>query len=285
MLYSSPAKINLSLHITGKRDDGFHNLQSLVAFTDFADEIFIEQSDVHLLIFQGEFATGIDLQNNSLTRTLQVLEHYTARPLPCSVRVIKNIPSGAGLGGGSSNAATLFHALIDFYDLEIPRDDLAIMAASIGSDVPACLYATPLLMSGRGEICSPAPSFPTLPVILIKPEFHHPTIDIYKNLSMPIFSEAVEYPDFFDTGNELCRFLKTHTRNDLENPAFKLSPDLKTMLKFLESQKNCLLARMTGSGSALCAVFDDDESAHNTLNAAQKKYPSLWGIHTYLIGG
>lgn len=285
MLYSSPAKINLFLHITGKRDDGFHNLQSLVAFTDFADQIFIEQSDFHQLAFQGDFISGIDLQNNSLTRTIQVLEHYIARALPCSVRVTKNIPSGAGLGGGSSNAATLFHALIDLYDLEIPRDDLAIMAASIGSDVPACLYATPLLMTGRGEICSPAPSFPTLPVILIKPEFHHLTIDIYKNLSMPVFSEVVQYPDFFDTGDELCRFLKTKTRNDLENPAFKLSPALKTMLKFLESQKNCLLARMTGSGSALCAVFEDDESAHNALNTVQKKYPSLWGIQTYLIGG
>ena len=283
--YLSPAKINLSLHITGKRTDGFHNLQSLVAFTDFSDDIFIKKSNEHSLTFQGEQATNIDPQYNSITKVIYALERYTDQSLPVSVKVTKHIPSGAGLGGGSSNAATLFHALIDLYNLDIPLDDLNQMALSVGSDVPACLLSTPLIMQGRGELCTPAPSFPTMNLVIIKPPVSHATIDIYKNLSITDFSQAISFPDFFDSQAALMKFLKTNSRNDLEKPALNMTQLLASLIKDMGSQKNCYLARMSGSGSAVFGVFDDTDSAEKALNALQKKYPALWGISTHLIGG
>ena len=282
---ASPAKLNLHLHITGKRDDGFHDLDSLVGFADFGDEIVVEPSPNHSLTFIGEFSGGVDPSKNSVLTAWRSLELLTGRDLPCAITVSKNIPIGAGLGGGSGNAATTLHALIDFFGLEIGADDLMEIAARIGSDVPVCLHSAPTIMAGRGEILSPAPSFPTIPMVILFPRTPHPTAEIYKRLSMKQFSDAATFPDYFSSPATFCEFLNTKTRNDLMVPAAEYSPALPALLKLLREQKQCLFTRMTGSGSAIFGLFNDEMAADNALNTIQKKFPNYWGISTYLIGG
>ncbi len=245
----SPAKINLYLHITGRRDDGYHDLDSLVCFTDFGDEITITKSANSIFSKSGPFAHDIpDDESNSLKKAWRGLELYMGHDLPCHVHIQKNIPSGAGLGGGSSNAAALLHGLIDHFSLSIDYNDILDMAASIGSDVPVCLHQSPMMMRGRGEVCNAGPSFPTTPILLIKPNTSHPTAEIYKLLSMQNYSSQLSPPDYFDTTDELISWLKNNTKNDLETPAFQMSPELPEIMSFVSKQKDCLLVRMTGSG-------------------------------------
>jgi 4-diphosphocytidyl-2-C-methyl-D-erythritol kinase len=285
MILTSPAKLNLFLHITNKFDDGYHELQSLVAFTDFGDKISMTPSDTKTLTFTGEFGNTILPHNNSVTRTWNALELYTGRTLSADITIQKNIPIGAGLGGGSSNAATIFHALIDMFDIEISHDDLIHLASQIGSDVPVCLHQQPMIISGKGEICTPAPSFPTIPVVILYPRFEHLSRDIYQSLSIKQFSNVVDFPEYFESPEMLAKFLMKYTNNDLIEPALQKSPTLKDLLHQMGKQKNSLLTRMTGSGSACFSLFTDTLSADNGLKNLQKKFPDYWGISTYLIGG
>jgi 4-diphosphocytidyl-2-C-methyl-D-erythritol kinase len=285
MIVISPAKINLSLHITNKLDDGYHELQSLVAFTDFGDEISITPSDTKALIFTGEFSKAISPHNNSITKVWNALELYTGQTLNADITITKYIPIGAGLGGGSSNAATIFHALIDLFDINIAHDDLMHLASQIGSDVPVCLHQQPMIISGKGEICMPAPSFPTIPIVILYPRFEHLSRDIYQSLSIKQFSNVVDFPECFESPEMLATFLIKYTNNDLIEPALQKSPTLKELLHQMGKQKNSLLTQMTGSGSACFSLFTDTLSADNGLKNLQKKFPDYWGISTYLIGG
>ena len=205
------------------------------------------------------------------------------RDLPCHIHITKNIPAGAGLGGGSSNAASVLHGLIDHFQLQIDYDDIMHMALSIGSDVPVCFHQSPTIMRGCGEDCTPAPTFPTIPMVVIWPNFAHPTGDIYARLAGS-YSVPVTIPDYFDDARDLTNFLKISTRNDLEIPAFELSPQLKDMIKFLSSQKRAMMTRMPGSGSAFFALFETTEDADKALASFQKKFPNLWGISTFCLG-
>ena len=282
---TSPAKLNLFLHITGKRDDGFHDLQSLVAFADYGDVITISKSNTPIFSKDGPFADVIpDDQNNSMKKAWRGLELYMGRDLLCHIHITKNIPAGAGLGGGSSNAASVLHGLIDHFQLQIDYDDIIHMASSIGSDVPACFHQSPTIMTGRGEVCTPAPTFPLIPMVMIWPHIMHPTATIYQNLAPSNWSAPVDIPEFFDDARDVISFLKSKTRNDLEQPAIHLSPLIADILKSLNGQKRCLFTRMTGSGSACFAFFDTQDDADAALTNIQKKFPNMWGISTFCLG-
>jgi 4-diphosphocytidyl-2-C-methyl-D-erythritol kinase len=281
---TSPAKINLYLHVIGKRDDGYHDLDSLVAFAHYGDEISISQSSTPIFSKDGAFAHVIpNDQNNAIKKAWRGLELYTGRDLPCHIHITKNIPAGAGLGGGSSNAASVLHGLIDHFQLQIDYNDIMDMALSIGSDVPVCFHQSPTIMRGRGGDCTPAPTFPTIPMVIIWPHITHPTGDIYARLS-GAYSAPVTVPEYFYDAHDLTNFLKTSTQNDLENPAFQLSPQLADMIKYLSSQKRALFTRMTGSGSAFFALFETTNDAQNALTSFQKKFPNMWGISTFCLG-
>lgn len=269
----APAKINLHLHITGRRDDGYHNLDSLVAFIDFFDEISIRDNSSYNLHINN--APDCDKTNNLVTRATKLLAaHFDIKP-NINIDLTKLIPMGAGLGGGSSDAATTLIALRDFWKLDVPDYLLEKFASELGSDIVACLHKKPLIMRKTGNTLLPAPRFPTLYGVLIVPKKLCPTPLVYKKY-MELnsdFSQNVEFPNSFDTALTLCDFLNKHTQNDLTKAAVAVNPDVGIILNVLENSKDNLLTRMTGSGSGCYTLYEYEDFATKRVYDFEKIFP------------
>ena len=172
MITLAPAKINLSLRITGKREDGFHGLETLVLpITSLCDELEFTAADTYSLYCDS---TGVPTdETNLVSRALRLFEKESGLPCPYHITLTKRIPHGAGLGGGSADAAHTFLALNDLTDAGIPLDTMAGWAAQLGSDIPLFLYEKPCWCSGRGTIIEPSDLTWDLPIVLFKPAILH----------------------------------------------------------------------------------------------------------------
>ncbi|MBL8641050.1 MAG: 4-(cytidine 5'-diphospho)-2-C-methyl-D-erythritol kinase [Alphaproteobacteria bacterium] len=257
------AKINLHLHITGRADNGYHLLDSLVVFTSLADEIQIRSSDHYdLKIHERMGSQPLSSTDNLVTRATYLLAHHLGIPPYVSIDLFKNIPLSAGLGGGSADAAAILTLLKKHWKLE-SDDLLQLVAASLGSDILACLYNVPVIMRETGNKLIPAPSIPKLYALLVNPNMPCPTPAAYRiyaeNNSQ--FSNKVAFPDEFRSPDSLCRFLKDHTRNDLTEAAISLVPQIKNILDWLSVYPDCLLARLSGSGATCFGLFAEKEHA------------------------
>ena len=279
MIIHAPAKINLHLHITGRRDDGFHKLDSLVAFTNFSDEISIRENPSYRLNILNSSECPID--DNLITRAVKLLtQHFDIKP-NINIDLKKSIPMGAGLGGGSSDAAAVLIALRDFWKLDAPDDLLKKFASELGSDVVACLHNKPLIMRDTGNALLPAPKFPTLYGVLVVPKTPCSTPLVYKKY-MELnsgFSQNVEFPNSFDTVFSLCAFLNKHTRNDLTKAAIAINPDVGIILNKLKNLEDNLLTRLTGSGSGCYTLTATEDLAIKSSNALQKFFPDWFVKH------
>jgi 4-diphosphocytidyl-2-C-methyl-D-erythritol kinase len=246
---TAPAKINLSLRILGKRPDGFHELETLMAPLNLADEIEIVHAPGHaieLTCNDPEIPTD---SGNLCVRAVELFREETGIAHGISVSLMKRIPHGAGLGGGSSDAAAVLKGLNVLFDEPLVNEELALLAASLGSDVPFFLHDGPALCKGRGEILEEASAIPERRILLIKPPFPVPTAWAYKRYAevnesghkLPI--DPVQYLD----GIELV--------NDLEPPVFAKYLLLPAMKEWLLEQSCVESAFMTGSGSTMVAVI------------------------------
>jgi 4-diphosphocytidyl-2-C-methyl-D-erythritol kinase len=269
----APAKINLHLHITGRRDDGYHTLDSLVAFTNLYDEITItEDHDYHL-----KMNTALDCktEDNLVTRaTYMLAHHFSVKPNIC-IDLKKSIPVGAGLGGGSTNAAAVLIALREFWKLDASDDLLKKIASNLGSDISACIECKPIIMRDTGNTLFPAPKFPTLYGILVAPQTPCPTPLVYKAYQElgHIFSQDVIFSNSFNTAQSLCDFLRNKTNNDLTDAAVAVNPDVKTVLAALGNLKDGLLTRLSGSGSSCYTIFESKENAVKYTQMMQDAHP------------
>ncbi|MBN8521767.1 MAG: 4-(cytidine 5'-diphospho)-2-C-methyl-D-erythritol kinase [Alphaproteobacteria bacterium] len=269
----APAKLNLFLHITGKRQDGYHLLESLVVFTDIADHVRITATGQTDFQVTGSFAhlTGA-MEHNLVYRAYQAYESAIQRDLKTVLSLEKNIPVGAGLGGGSSDAAAALRLLHRLYGST--KIDIEKMALTLGADVPVCLQTRAQIMRGVGEKIHTLSTFPRLPVLMIWPDVICETASVFKALS---FTPAppVSIPNKFETADEVIGFL-AETRNDLEKTAMNICPAIQTVLEEMRAQKGIRLARMTGSGSACFGICDDFDVAEHAKSYLGKKYPSWW---------
>ncbi len=265
------AKINLYLHVTGRRDDGYHDLNSMVVFGDFiADDIVVTKSNIFSMDVMGPFAPHISstpIEHNLLYKSVKAIEDFAHRSLPCHITLTKNIPIGAGLGGGSSDAAMTIKLLEDLYDIPIPPKEKNDILQSLGADVPVCYHQKPLCFSGVGDVLSPAPPIPDFYILLIWPNVYGNTATVFQQYK-GAFSKPVTTPSSFSTFCEFIDFLKT-TNNDLDKPAQELYPDIKSVLSFLQNQDGCSIARMTGSGSCVFGIFEDEQSCKDAHQNAQ----------------
>lgn len=280
----APAKINLHLHVTGKRANGFHELDSLVCFADLGDCISFEKSESLTLEVKGEFAhllRGEDLStsrasNNSVIRAAYLIADRDCRDPNVKITLEKNLPTGSGIGGGSADAAATLKALSQFWNIVISEHDLYSMAEEIGSDVPACLQSKPVIMQGIGEKIFTAPNLPAMPAVLIWPNQHSATPLVYKKFLADLFSPGISFDRHYKNIRDIAEDLKTRTANDLELAAIKLFPSIGQAEDILANANGCLLSRMSGSGSTVFGIFESENQASAASKHIAQAHPDWW---------
>lgn len=282
----APAKLNLFLHVTGRRDDGYHVLESLVAFTEFGDVLDIAPSDTLSLEITGEFAPLLrtDAIDNLVMRTARALQSLRREEVGARLTLHKHIPVGAGLGGGSSDAAAALRGLAALWQIDAHPDAALALGAQLGSDVPVCLQAPHICwVEGIGEKVTPV----RLPVevwtVLANPGVTLSTPYVFERFSGP-FSPGSAMPVSFNSAEALVAYLKDK-HNVLEAPARGLVPVIGEVLKALAETKGCLLSRMSGSGATCFGLYASEEHAVDAAQALQAAHPSWWCVATRLQHG
>jgi 4-diphosphocytidyl-2-C-methyl-D-erythritol kinase len=279
----APAKINLYLHVTGKRDDGYHTLDSLAVFADIGDRITFEAARDFSFQINGPYAKAFSSRDrddsasstNLAVRAAYALAKQTGQDLTFRMTLTKNLPLAAGIGGGSSDAAAVLWGLMNHWGISMTASPwLPGMMMELGADVPACLRCLPVRMSGVGDILEAIPNLAEIPVVLINPGKHCPTADVFRRFIGPMRAE-MQMPNDLHTSDGLIAFLKTRN-NDLTNAASEIVPEIRQCLNILAQQKNCALARMSGSGATVFGLFDLAEDAQDAAEAITRAFPEWW---------
>src|SRR3990167_5426233 len=239
----APAKLNLFLHITGRRNDGYHLLESLFVFTAFGDVISITPAATLSLTIDGPFQSQLkneSIENNVAYRAALLLKNKYAVAQGAKIILTKNIPVGAGLGGGSSDAAAILKGLNQLWELKLSVDTLCEIGLSLGADIPACIVEKPAMVSGIGEIIKPIAIPSALSILLVNPIISLSTQTVfqtYKNSHVP-FSSLMNFNSDYSQQSSLLYFL-SHCRNDLEPAAIQLQPEIQSILTLLKQQPQC----------------------------------------------
>lgn len=269
------AKINLFLNVFNKTKDNLHNLKSLVCFIDLYDEIIISESNKFLIKIKGPFKSFVKKRENIIEKTFIIFSKFSGLKTNYKILLNKKIPVAAGLGGGSADAAVILQGLNLLNKKKIKKKDLFKLAMEIGSDVPACLYNKNVFFSGYGQILSKAPKIPPVSVLLINPCKELSTkkvFNIYKKKKLMKKSNFI-YKNFF--------LWILEQNNDLQKYAEKFVPEIKEMIKFLSSSKNCFFSKMTGSGPTVFGLFRKKIDAGKANLLLKKKHPKWWsGVYS-----
>lgn len=273
---SAPAKINLFLHVGGRRADGFHSLQSLAVFTDLADRLAFESAPVLSLTVQGPFSAGLEGEGDNLVlRAARALGDGGA-----SITLTKNLPVASGIGGGSADAAAALRGLCHLWNAN-NTDDLHALAAGLGSDIPVCVDAVTSFMEGRGEILRPAQAMPRIAMLLVNPGVAVPTKGVFAALQSRSGAEMTLPQGRFNDTADLLRFLEV-TRNDLEAPARALQPVIGEVLTAMAALPGALFTRMSGSGATCFGIFPDDDCCRRAAKALKDAHPDWWVAPTFV---
>lgn len=273
------SKVNLYLHVTGKRMDGYHDLDSWVVFADVADALQAVKADKTSLTIEGAFAHLVPADNNSVICAVQALHKRYGLQDGMQLTLTKKLPVAAGIGGGSADAAAALRLLARVWNLQPDADELDAIAKALGADVPACLRSHSLYMNGIGEKIERAPEV-ALEAVLVNPGKELATQDVFASLGGR-YSSAMRHPPEFASTQAVVGFLR-QARNDLEAPAIALVPIIGDVLAALDVQKGCLLSRMSGSGATCFGIYDSRENALNAAQLLEKAYPDWWVQYTRL---
>ena len=282
---AAPAKINLALHITRRREDGYHDLESLIVFADVADEIEAVPAPGDSLTITGPFASG--LGNGETNLVSRAVAAFRARwpgavETGLALTLHKSLPVAAGLGGGSADAAAALRLMAGLSSQVIPIAELSTLAAQLGADVPACLLSRPLVARGIGEILAPLPEFPELHIVLVNPMVPLATADVFRRLRAHDNYPLPALPEPLTRPAQLGIWL-AETRNDLEPPAIKLVPVIGDLIERLRAAPGCILARMSGSGATVFGLFGSSTQAHQAASDLRQASPDHWVAAAPLI--
>lgn len=266
----APAKINLTLHVTGQRADGYHFLDSLVVFAAAGDQLRLQAGNALSLTVEGPEAVGVPADARNLV--LQVAELFEGVP-GASFSLTKNLPSAAGIGGGSADAAAAYRALDAFYGGA--SEDLEAKLLALGADIPVCLPCKPSRMRGVGERVDPASGLPPIYAVLANPRVGVPTPQVFSALENKSNAPMPDHLPHFDTPASFADWLG-EMRNDLEAPASLCAPVILDVLSALADLPKCLLARMSGSGATCFGLFADLEQALSASKSLAAARPDWW---------
>ena len=268
------AKVNLWLNVVGRRADGYHLLDSLVAFTDLADEIDVRAaSDLSLEVAGPGAASLWDEADNLVLRAARLLAGRSGLAPRGALRLTKHIPVAAGLGGGSADAAAALLALVDLWRVAMPDEELFDLAAELGADVPMCLAGRPALVAGVGERLAPAPRLPPCAILLVNPGLPLPTPQVFAARQGSFSAERPApggWPDLATLGREIAA-----RGNDLTDAAVSLRPEITSVLQALRGSQGVVHAAMSGSGATCFGLYETVEAARH----AAATLPSFWWRH------
>lgn len=272
----APAKVNLTLHVTGRRDDGYHLLDSLVVFAGVHDRLTIAPAEDLSLDVGGPNggllgpASGDD---NIILRAARALAEATGHAAGARITLHKALPVAAGVGGGSADAAAALLGLCRLWGVGLPEPDMLALAGRLGADVPVCLRGRATTVGGVGEHLSDAPALPAAWLVLVNPGVPLSTPAVFKARSGP-FSAPAPLAKAPRDAAALAAAL-AERRNDLTAAALSLAPEIGTVLTALSALPGCLLARMSGSGATCWGLFATEHAAHaaaRTLRAGQEEW-------------
>lgn len=271
----APAKINLTLHVTGLRADGYHLLDSLVVFADVGDFIWAEESDRFSLNIEGPEAAGLTTEKDNLVLRAARMMDPARR---AALKLQKNLPTASGIGGGSADAAATLRLLARVWSMPVPKTQDAL---PLGADVPVCLVSKPTRMQGIGETLSSVPQLPDLALLLVNPR---------KNLHTPLVFKAMKNKenkpmDPVPEGANLAAFSEwlARQRNDLETAAVTLEPVISEVLRAV-SQTGAMVTRMSGSGATCFGIFPDFAAAQKAAKNLLKNHPDWWIKPAQILG-
>jgi len=271
----APAKVNLFLHVGERRSDGYHDLESLVAFADVGDNLSFTDSAQSRLDIHGPFAGGLaGDENNLVSRAAVAMSKKFGAARGAHIVLEKNLPVSSGIGGGSADAAATLRGLAKLWGTEADMNTLRGLAESLGSDVPVCVASVPSWMEGRGERITEIASLPGLSMALVNPGVEISTSEIFAALSQRR-GVGIRRPSTFTTADTLLEFLRA-TTNDLEPPATAAAPMINDVLGALRSTVGVELARMSGSGATSFALYKDAAHASAAVSALNRAEPSWW---------
>jgi 4-diphosphocytidyl-2-C-methyl-D-erythritol kinase len=286
---AAPAKINLTLRVQGLRSDGYHEIESLVAFAEIGDRVVLTPGAERRVVASGRFAADID-GPNLLDTALGLLCGFDAEVQLGTVHLEKNLPVAAGLGGGSADAAALLRAVRRANPGKASDIPWHAVAARLGADVPVCLAGTPALISGIGDKVEPlgaAYRLPPVAIVLVNPRLPLSTAKVYQALaagSAPASRRPPALPAALADLTSLVDFMRSHG-NDLERPAISLLPAIVDIKAALAAQPKCCMAAMSGSGPTCFGIFADDLAAASAAAALTRMFPRWWVVATQVVGG
>ena len=273
MRVRSFAKINLALAVLGKRPDGFHEIRTVFQSIDLHDELEIHESN--RLQLECASLPGLPADQNLVWKAADALARKTGSSRGARILLKKSIPPGAGLGGGSSNAAAALLGLSRFWNLEVPRTDLISLAAGLGSDVPFFLEGGTALGIGRGEEIYPLPPVGSAPLVVVYPGVHISTAEAYRSLNLRLTSsEAISKIQGFCGRLSHDKGFAAGIFNDFETSILSAYPPIVEAKNFL-IRRGASAAMLSGSGSSVFGFFLDEESA---LAAARVECPPGWQV-------
>jgi 4-diphosphocytidyl-2-C-methyl-D-erythritol kinase len=269
----APAKVNLFLHVTGKRADGYHLLDSLAVFAGIADQITFAPAETLGLNVIGQFAASLTAEpDNLVLRAARTLAEEAGLRPTAALTLDKSIPVASGIGGGSADAAATLRLLRRMWRVNVSDPDLDRLAAGLGADVPVCLRNRPMRMRGVGERLTPAPSLPACGLVLINPGVPLATAAVFR-ARVGGYSPGATLPEGWENVQEMAVSLSGLT-NDLEQAAISLVPEIREVLIAIAGMRGCLLARMSGSGATCFGLFGDAKAA--VTAAADLTRPGWW---------
>jgi 4-diphosphocytidyl-2-C-methyl-D-erythritol kinase len=282
------AKINLYLHIVGRRADGYHLLDSLIAFAEWGDQLTLTSAPGLSLRLEGAGAAALGSSlptpdDNLVLRAARLLAEAAGSVPGAALVLDKRLPTAAGIGGGSSDAAAALAGLSRLWRLSLSRAELARLGCRLGADVPACLcQPAPVFAGGVGEVLTPAPVLPAAGLLLVNPGTALSTPAVFR-ARRGDWGQPARFEQAPKDAAELAALLAAR-RNDLEPAAISLAPEVDRVLATLRALPGMLLARMSGSGATCFGLFADRDRATEAATALRGQEPAWWVQATALSG-
>jgi 4-diphosphocytidyl-2-C-methyl-D-erythritol kinase len=274
---TAPAKVNLFLHVVGRRPDGYHLLDSLAVFPGVGDTLHAAPADSFSLALEGPFGGALQeaVSDNLVLRAARGLAELTGVRTGAYLTLAKTLPVASGIGGGSADAAAALRLLGRLWGVAPAAEALRALALRLGADVPVCLAGRPARMGGVGEVLSPAPDLPAFGVVLVNAGVAVSTPEVFRARSGR-FSAPAALPSGWPNAVVMARDLAA-LGNDLEPPAMALCPVIGEVLTALRTTQDCLLARMSGSGATCFGVFADAAGATAAAEVVRRPAWWVWG--------
>ncbi len=287
----SPAKINLYLQVVGKRDDGYHLLDSLCVFANKGDELsFTDNQETNEITLQiiGTYAhelKSLPIESNIIYKTAKMLQDHYAVGRGVHIILKKELPIASGVGGGSSNSATTMWELNKLWDLKISKKNLATLGQQMGADVSMCIYKQACYIAGVGEKVTLLEEFTPIQALMINPNQPCHTPQIFQHLHSQNhgkFSQLFEpKPTHITDITMLIDILKS-TTNNLQPPAISQHPIIKEVLQSIANTNNCLFTRMSGSGATCFGIYKTQADTMQALSHIKESHPDWWVVDCML---